>query len=61
MDYERGYCVQLVGQRSLFVHRLDKFENSPKVGDALRISYINDTQKAKVSFEKICHQVRKIF
>ena len=50
VNRERGYCVQLSGQRSLFVHRLDKFENSPKVGEALKISYSDDVQKVKVQF-----------
>ncbi|MBQ3640643.1 relaxase/mobilization nuclease domain-containing protein [bacterium] len=48
VNQDRGYCVQLVGQRSLFVHRLSRFENSPKVGEVLKISYSDDIQKAKV-------------
>ncbi len=50
VDRARGYCVQLVGQRSLFVHRLDKFDNSPKVGEMLKISYVDEHQKVKVKF-----------
>ena len=50
VDRERGYCVQLVGQRSLFVHRLDKFDNSPKVGETLKISYVDEHQKVKVKY-----------
>ena len=50
VNQERGYCVQLVGQHSLFVHRLEKFENSPKVGESLKISYCDDVQKVKVQF-----------
>ena len=50
VNQERGYCVQLVGQHSLFVHRLDKFVNSPKVGEALKISYSDDVQRVKVQF-----------
>ena len=26
VDNERGFCVQLVGKRSLFVHRLDRLD-----------------------------------
>ena len=48
VNQERGYCVQLVGQHSLFVHSLEKFENSPKVGEALKIFYAYGTERAKV-------------
>jgi len=48
VNQERGYCVQLSGQRSLFVHRLNRFENSPKVGEALKIFYEDGVEKAKV-------------
>ena len=39
VDEKRGICIQLVGQRSLFVHRLEKLERSPSNGETLRISY----------------------
>ena len=58
VNHERGYCVQLVGQHSLFVHRLDKFENFPKVGEALKISYCDDVQKVKVQFVENRYRVR---
>ncbi|MBR2209042.1 MAG: relaxase/mobilization nuclease domain-containing protein [Synergistaceae bacterium] len=61
VNQERGYCVQLVGQRSLFVHRLDKFEISPQVGEALKVFYCDDNQKAKVNLVKLCYRVIKIF
>ena len=48
VNQERGYCVQLVGRHSLFVHRLDKFENSPKVGEVLKILYSDKIQGVKV-------------
>ena len=48
VNQERGYCVQLVGQRSLFVHRLNRFENLPKVGEALKIFYADGVELAKV-------------
>ena len=60
VDYERGYCVQLIGQKSLFVHRLDKFENSPKVGETLKILYSDNVHKAKVKIEDFQHRVREI-
>ena len=58
VNHERGYCVQLVGQRGLFVHRLDKFENSPKVGEALKISYSDSIQRVKVQFIENRYRVR---
>ena len=60
MNQERGYCVQLVGQRSLFVHKLDRFENSPKVGDSLKILYGDEIQKVKVQFIGEHYRVRGI-
>ena len=48
VNQERGYCVQLSGQRSLFVHRLNRFENSPKVGEALKIFYADGLEKVKI-------------
>ena len=60
VNRERGYCVQLVGQHSLFVHRLDKFENFPKVGEALKISYSDDVQKVKVQFVENRYRVLKL-
>ena len=60
VDYERGYCVQLVGQRSLFIHSLNKFENSPKVGDTLKIFYSDEIQKVKINFENSFHHVRRL-
>lgn len=58
VNRERGYCVQLVGQRSLFVHRLDKFENSPKVCEALKISYDDEIKKVKVQVIENRYRVR---
>ena len=58
VNQERGYCVQLVGQHSLFVHRLDKFENSPKVGESLKISYIDDIHKVKVQLVEYRNRYR---
>jgi len=52
VNREQGYCVQLVGQRSLFVHRLDKFEKFPDVGNKLKIFYADEVQKAKVQLDE---------
>ena len=56
VNQERGYCVQLVGQRSLFVHWLDKFENSPKVGESLKIFYADGAERVRIqTYEKQKH------
>ena len=60
VNQERGYFVQLSGQKSLFVHRLDKFENSPKVGDSLKIFYMAGAEKAKIQKYEERHFLRWI-
>ena len=42
VDKEQGYCVQLSGKHSLFVHSLEKLERVPEVGENLKLSYPND-------------------
>lgn len=51
VDEKRGICIQLVGQRSLFVHRLEKLERPPLRGEELKISYVDDNQRAKIQHE----------
>lgn len=58
VDYERGYCVQLIGQKSIFVHRLDKFENLPKVGEALKIFYAIGADKVEIQRCEERHSLR---
>ena len=48
VDGERGICVQLVGDHSLFVHRLNRLEASPSEGDTVKIAYIDDQKRARV-------------
>ena len=48
VNSERGFCVQRVGKQTLFVHRIERLETSPKVGENVRIFYKNETEKAKV-------------
>ncbi len=55
IDENRGYCVQLVGQQSLFVHRLEKLERPPLKGETLKISYSDENHRAKIQ----CEEVRK--
>jgi len=52
VDKENGYCVQLVGQRSLFVHRLEKLERTPEVGENLKISFSDDSHKATMKIQE---------
>ena len=42
VDKEQGYCVQLSGKHSLFVHSLEKLERTPEVGENLKLSYPHD-------------------
>ena len=52
MDKEQGYCVQLSGKRSLFVHSLDKLERVPDVGENLKLSYPREAgHKATLSLQ----------
>ena len=52
VDTERGFCVQLFGQKSLLVHRLENLEILPKVGENLKISYGFGNLKAKIKIEE---------
>ena len=60
VDTERGFCVQLSGQRSLFVHKLDKLEVLPKVGENLKIFYVNGAEQAKITRAEVRQNVRKL-
>ena len=42
VDKEQGYCVQLSGKHSLFVHSLDRLERVPEVGENLKVSYLHE-------------------
>ena len=59
VDTERGFCVQLNGKRSLFVHRLGNLKVVPKVGENLRISYIVGEEKVKVDKHEKRNFVRR--
>ena len=52
VDKENGYCVQLVGKQSLFVHRLEKLERTPEVGENLKISFSDEKQKATMKIQE---------
>ena len=60
IDRKRGICVQLVGQRSLFVHRLERLESPPIKGETVRISYVNDIDKAQIQREEIRRRTRSL-
>ena len=60
VNQARGYCVQLVGQHSLFVHRLDKFENSPKVGELLKIFYEAGVDRVKIQSYEEQRRIRSL-
>ena len=48
LDGKRGICVQLVGEHSLFVHRLDRLEVPLSEGDTVKITYLDDKTRARV-------------
>ncbi|MBR0279461.1 MAG: hypothetical protein IJQ75_05715 [Synergistaceae bacterium] len=53
VDKEQGYCVQLSGKHSLFVHSLERLERTPEVGETLKLSYSHDDgQKATLSIQE---------
>ncbi|MBR0278590.1 MAG: hypothetical protein IJQ75_01245, partial [Synergistaceae bacterium] len=53
VDKEHGYCVQLSGKHSLFVHSLDKLERTPEVGENLKLSYPHEEgQKATLAIQE---------
>ena len=59
VDKEQGYCVQLSGKHSLFVHSLEKLERTPEVGESLKLSYPHEEgQKATLSIQEAPSQTR---
>jgi len=52
VDKEAGYCVQLVGKHSLFVHKLEKLERTPEVGENLKLSFSDDSHKATLTTQE---------
>jgi hypothetical protein len=60
IDENRGYCVQLVGERSLFVHRLEKLERQPLKGETLKISYSDEIQRARIQREEVRRRIQSL-
>ena len=60
IDENRGYCVQLVGQRSLFVHRLEKLERPPLKGETMKISYSDENHRAKIQREEVRKRLQSL-
>ena len=55
VDEAQGYCVQQVGRQSLVVHKLERMEEVPKIGEAVKISYGTNNEKAKISVQEERH------
>lgn len=55
VDESQGYCVQQVGRQSLVVHKLERMEEVPKIGEAVKISYGTHGEKAKISIQEDRH------
>ena len=60
IDENRGYCVQLVGERSLFVHRLEKLERQPLKGEMLKISYSDENRRARIQREEVRRRLQSL-
>ena len=60
VDENRAYCVQLVGQQSLFVHRLEKLERQPFKGETLKISYVDENHRAKIQREEVRKRLQSL-
>ena len=60
IDENRGYCVQLSGQRSLFVHRLEKLERPPLKGETLKISYSDENHQARIQREEVRRRTQSL-
>ena len=48
VDTERGFCVQLSGKQSLFVHDLKNLERTPSLGENIKLAYSRDGRSAAV-------------
>ena len=55
VDESQGYCVQQVGRQSLVVHKLERMEGVPQLGEAVKISYGTGDEKAKLSIQEDRH------
>lgn len=60
IDENRGYCVQLVGERGLFVHMLEKLERPPLKGETLKISYSDENHQAKIQREEVRRRTQSL-
>ena len=60
IDEKRGICIQLSGQHTLFVHRLEKLERPPLHGEMLRISYADDEHRARVESDEVRRRTRSL-
>ena len=59
VDKEHGYCVQLSGKHSLFVHSLEKLDRTPEVGETLKLSYPHEAgHKATLAIQATQNQTR---
>ena len=60
VDEKRGICVQLVGQHSLIVHRLDRLEVQPLPGETVKIAYSEEVQRARIHREEERRRTRSL-
>ena len=60
VDKERGFCVQLVGRQSLFVHRLNMLEVTPGLGEEVNVAYRLGAERASVRHDEVRHRTRSL-
>ena len=60
VDKERGYCVQLVGRKSLFVHRLNRLDVTPGLGDEVNVAYRLGADRAILQYNEVRHRTRSL-
>ena len=60
VDEKRGICVQLVGQHSLIIHRLDRLERPPLQGETVKIAYSEEGQRVRIHREEERRRARSL-
>ena len=58
VDTERGFCVQLSGKQSLFVHDLKNLERTPSVGENIRLAYPREGGRKAAVIHQATEQAR---
>ena len=60
VDEKRGYCIQLVGKRRLFVHRLLRLDVPQELGENVNINYRLGADKTSIQYDEVQRRVRSL-